>query len=190
MMKAILIAGGLMLLPAPLLAQAPAPAPTEQLDPAKIAAARALIDVVMPPAEMDSLFDNAMKPMMDNMQRTIMSSPSFTEAAGKDPKVLELVSELMERSNARTLATLKQNIPGMIDAMSRAYARRFTLAEMADAKVFFATPSGKAYMQKGMTIMSDPDVLAWQSSLMQSAMAGTKSDIDDILAKVEKAARK
>jgi Uncharacterized protein conserved in bacteria (DUF2059) len=64
-----------------------------------------------------------------------------------------------------------------MNAMSRAYARQFTLQEMADAKIFFATPSGRAYMSKAGGIMSDPDISKWQTDLMQSSMAENRTEV-------------
>jgi hypothetical protein len=57
-----------------------------------------------------------------------------------------------------------------VTAMTRAYARRFSLAELADMKRFFASPSGQAYVQKSPTVMSDPDVMRWSQTMITRAL--------------------
>lgn len=169
-------------LAAPVAAQA-APAPTAAPDPAKLAAARALIDVVMPPEARDGMVDAMLRPMMANLQQGLMSNPMFQKDMA-DPKRRAVFDRFLAQRNEATLAKLRAGLPGMFTAMERAYARRFTIEQMADAQAFFATPSGRAYMREGMTIMSDPDVQAWQRTLMQDAMGDMRGEIAQLIAEL------
>jgi hypothetical protein len=166
-------------------APAPAPAPVEAPDPARIVAARALIDVVMPPEARDGMIDAMLKPMMTNVQQAVLNNPMFGKEISADPKLRAVFDGFLARRTEATLAQLRAGLPGMFAAMERAYARRFTIQQMADAQAFFATPSGRAYMREGMTIMSDPDVMAWQRTLMQDSMGDMKGEIARLMTELE-----
>ena len=72
----------------------------------------------------------------------------------------------------------------MIDAMSRAYARRFTVEQMAELRTFFTTPTGRAYMAQATTIMSDPDIAAWQQQMMNSTMTRVMGETRKMVAEL------
>jgi hypothetical protein len=65
----------------------------------------------------------------------------------------------------------------MVPAMAAAYARRFDVAQLREIRRFFETPVGRAYVRGSATIMSDPDVAAWQRGLMASSMSGVQEDV-------------
>jgi hypothetical protein len=166
---------------------APTPAAAETLDPAKLAAARALIDIVMPPQTRDGMIDAMLKPMMANVSQAALSNPMFAKEIGDDPKLRAVFDRFLARQTDTMLARLRAGLPGMFAAMERAYSRRFTVQQMADAQAFFTTPSGRAYMREGMSIMADPDVQAWQRSLMQGSMGNMQGEIAALLAELEAA---
>ncbi len=182
-MKYLILSVALSIIACPATAQTGATVQTPEL--ARLAAARELIDVVMPPADRDAMIENIIHPMLANIRRAVMEMPRMKAGVDNNPKLIAVLDGFMERQNARTLKQLQTGLPGMFDAMMRAYARRFTITEMADAKAFFATPSGRAYMQKGMTIMNDPDVQAWQRDLMQSSLSRVGADIDALVKELD-----
>ncbi len=61
-------------------------------------------------------------------------------------------------------------MPALFEAYDRAYARRFTLAQLGDLKAFFATPTGQLYTTRRAVAAGDPDVAAANQSLMTGAM--------------------
>ncbi|WP_294331027.1 DUF2059 domain-containing protein [uncultured Sphingomonas sp.] len=158
--------------PLPALAQtaqtAPAPAP----DPARIAAAQALIARIMPPARINETVDQMMRPMMANLRNAMLSNPEMQQALEKMPKAKATFDTFLDDEFARSIALTKQWMPTMLEAMARAYARRFTTAQMAEIGAFFDTPTGKVYAAQASTIMADPDMLAAQRTMMTKAMEG------------------
>jgi hypothetical protein len=167
------------LAPAPVLAQvAPAaPATAGAVDPARLAAARALIDVLMPPATREQMMQGMMTPMLANLRRGMEENPQFAASIGRDPRVKTMFDQFMTRQEARTTQLMRAALPGMVPAMAAAYARRFDVAQLQEIRAFFETPTGRTYMQASFTIMSDLDVAAWQRQLMAQSMGHVQEDV-------------
>lgn len=170
-----------LLMPGAALAQAPAPtattAPVGGLDPARLAASRMLIDQIMPPASREKMIEQLVGPMMENINRVVARDQNIARLTGKNPRVQAAVSQFMQRQASRTRATLRAGLPAMSEAIDRAYARRFDLQQLRELSAFFATPTGRAYLEAAPALMSDPDLLAWQSGLMTKSMATIQDDV-------------
>ena len=166
----------LLLAGAPASAQTPpaSVAAAAPVDPARLAAARDLMDTLMPTATRARIIDEMVRPMMANIQRAITQDPDFVKSFNDDPRARDLFKQFM------TLTTLNAAMPGMWEATARAYARRFDVAQMDEIKRFFATPTGHLYMQQSLTIMSDPDIAAWQSEMMQRSLRTVQADVADL----------
>jgi hypothetical protein len=156
-----------------------APAVTPAADPARLTAARDLIDILMPPATRAQMVESMMTPMLANLRQGMTQNPDFAKAMNGDPRVKALFDTFMARQQTRTTTMMRDALPGMSDAMARAYARRFDVAQMREIKAFFQTPTGRLYMQQSYTIMADPDVGAWQRTMMANSMTGVQADVAD-----------
>ena len=141
-------------------------------EPARLAAAQALIAKIMPPERINDTVDQMMRPMMANLRNAMLSSPEMQQALAKTPKVKATIDTFIDNELARSIALTKQWMPTMLDAMARAYARRFTAAQLMEIGAFFDTPTGKVYAAQASTIMADPDMLAAQRTMMTKAMEG------------------
>jgi hypothetical protein len=162
----------LALLPAPLAAQSPPPAPAPAPEPAaaNVAAAAEVVDLILPPTMRDQMMEQLMGAMMQGMTNAMMESPELREAFQREPRARPVFENALARQQTETMTLIKSEMPGMVTAMTRAYARRFSLAELADMKRFFASPSGQAYVQKSPTVMSDPDVMRWSQAMITRAL--------------------
>src|SRR3546814_3118299 len=49
--------------------------------------------------------------------------------------------------------------PPMRDGLAKAYARKFTGAQLTDLNSFLATPTGKLYAGEWMALQADPEVM-------------------------------
>jgi hypothetical protein len=169
----------------------PAPAATassvQALDPARLAAAKAMIDVIMPPDVREAMVEGMVRPMMANIQQAVLSNPKLEAQLGAGTKARAIFDRFIARQNEQILGKLRAGMPGMFDATTHAYARRFTIEQMRDVSVFFSTPSGRAYMQQSMTIMADPDIQAWQRMLMQNSLSDLDSELATFAAEIEAA---
>ncbi len=163
---------------APAVAQtAPAaPVASPAVDPARLAAAQRLFDVIMPPATRQQMMQAMLQPLLGNISKGMTSNPQFAQAMSADPKVAAAFDRFMAQQQARTIEMIQTSLPQMVQAMSRAYARRFDVAQLGELERFFRTPTGAAYLRESMTIMSDPDVAAWQRTMMTDSMNRVQQD--------------
>lgn len=174
-----------LLSPAATAAQGVPPAPASApVDPARLTAARSVIDQIFPPATRAQMVQGMMTAMMGNIRQSMSRNPQFASAIESDARVKALFDRFLDRQMTRSNEVMRAGLPGMADAMAHAYARRFTLAQLHDLSVFFASPTGQVYTQASLTIMSDPDVAAWQGGLMNQTMSHLQQDIADFTKEV------
>lgn len=172
----------------PLAAQtAPEAESQATIDPARVAAGKALLNVIMPPETREAMMDQMMTGLMANIQQGFAGKLGALGDLKDKPEVEAIFDRYMARQQRNTIDMLKENLPGMFDAMANAYARRFTVAQMEETQRFFATPTGQIYMKESVMIMSDPDIAAWQRQLMTKAMEKAPAEIE-IMTKELKAA--
>lgn len=158
-------------------AQPPVAAAQAEPDPARLAAAKRFVDLIMPPAERESMIRTMLTPMMANMRNTLTQSPMFA-AIGDSERKRTVLDQFLARQNDRSMALLSEMLPGLMEVMARAYARRFTLDQFADLQRFFETPSGRAYITIAPAVMGDPDILGWQRSMMTRSIEGMPAEME------------
>ena len=178
MMKSVMIALALTV-------ATPALAQDAPLDVARVASAKVLLDVVMPPAKREAMIDGIMRGMMSNITQMMTSSPEMTAAFNGDERATAIFAKFMTRQQEDSIKMLKENFPGMMDAMANAYARRFTTAQMADMQTFFETPTGQVYIDQAATIVTDPDIAKWQRDLMAKGFARLPKDVEAMMAEIK-----
>jgi len=173
-----LIGAMLLATAAPCAAWAQVATPSQAaLDPARVAAARELMDILLPPASRDQMMQGMIVPLMTNLRQGMTQNPQFQATMRSDPRIKPMFDQFVARQEARTTALMRDALPGMVPAMANAYARRFDLQQLRDLRTFFETPTGRAYMQASFTIMSDPDIAAWQRQTMAQSMSHIQEDI-------------
>jgi hypothetical protein len=161
------------------------PATAAAPDPARLAAAQALMSRIMPADKRDAMVEQMLRPMMENIRGAVLSGPKFEAARADNPKLAATVEAFMKEEFERSIETMKAAMPAMIDAMARAYGRRFTLDQLQALDTFFQTPAGRAYVEVAPTIMTDPDLLAVQRSMMTDAMTGLQQRLAALSAKID-----
>ncbi len=174
--------------PSPAVLTPPVPAP--EPEPARLTAAKDLLAILVPESRREYIANQAVGSVNSMTLTSIMSSPFIRQGGAKDPDVQAAIKDFMTRRQTATSALVRGDLPAMLTAMERAYARRFTVAEMAEIKAFFLTPAGKAYAEQSQNIMADPDVVAWQQDLMKRVMADTQRDVPGLVAKFKAAEEK
>ena len=162
----------------------PAAAP---VDPARLAAARGLIDEIFPPKRREAMIDSMLRPMMANIRRVVAESPKFGAGSNANSTSDVIIDQFMRDQEKTMFTQLHESLPGMVDAMAHAYARNFTVAQLTDLKQFFTTPAGQAYVEKVPKIMGDPSVLAWQRKVMMQSMGKVKANMASLETKLEAA---
>jgi len=166
---AALLLAAATLAPLPAKAQT-APAPAADIDPARLAEARKLIEIMMPAALREQMIDGIVSGVGQTMTQTLLNDPELKKLMDEKPGARDVVMRFLDRQQQYTRDEMRANLPDMLEAMARAYARRFTVAQMREMGAFFATPTGQFYITQSYTILSDPDVTAWMQQLMRRSM--------------------
>lgn len=147
-------------------------------DPARLAAARPVIDKLWPLGTYRRMMDGTMSKMMDGMMASMfdMKAADMAGMAGadgkavgdksmgqlaaeKDPHFRERMKITMDTMMSEMLPIMERMEPTIRDSLSRVYAGRFTVPQLGEMNAFFATPTGKAYADQAMTMFMDPEVM-------------------------------
>lgn len=168
--------------------------PLSEEQEARVPAAMALIDVMMPEGfyadMMSEMMSSTMGPMLEIMSGAggaelilgsrLMVDPQVTEALSGDEKT-ELAALLDPAFNQRgsVMQSLMNDLmveaavliePGFKEGMAKAYAVRFDEAQLAEIATFFATPTGTLYAQENIKLMADPQVMSASMQAMPQMM--------------------
>lgn len=192
------------------IAQPPAAVPpagvAAPLDPARIAAARPVIAKLWPSGTyqrmMDSVMTTAMQTTMSNMYG--MKAADMAGLAGDkadtvrkavgdrtvgevveaaDPAFRERMRLTTEVMSREMIALIVKVEPSVQEALVRAYARAFTVAQLDELTRFFATPTGGDYAARSMMLYADPEMMAAMQVFVPEMMRA----MPGILAKVQAA---
>jgi hypothetical protein len=193
MTRRIALLAATMLALAPLTAQAqdkapaPAPIPVAQLDAATVVVAKAF-----PVGTYKRMMGQTMDKLMGGMMDSMMDMPvaELAQMGGLSPdKIGEMdktsLAEIMaiydphfrERSQIgmRAMMTsmtgvMEQMEPRFRAGLARAYARKFSAAQLADLGRFFDTPTGSVYAAESMLLYMDPEVMGEMQTMVPELM--------------------
>lgn len=175
-----------------LIAALPSAMAQQAADPARVAAARPVVDKIFPAGTYKRMMGGALSKMMDGMLGGVMHMPiaelarmsgiPASKLTGVSQASLEQVSAIVdphfrERTKLGMDAMMAQMgelmngfEPRVRDALTRAYARKFDTRELGEINAFFATPTGSRFASEYMAMSTDPDVLAEMQALMPEMM--------------------
>ncbi|WP_404336067.1 DUF2059 domain-containing protein [Sphingomonas sp. MMS12-HWE2-04] len=201
LLAALLLAGAM-----PACAQTAAPAPAAA-DPARLAAAQAVVGKLMPAGIYKRLMGATFDQLMDTMTDSMGAMPAdelvrLTGISKADAEALgdATIGEVMDIYDPHWSQRLKLGTRAMGDAMSgvmsemepvlrdalaRAYAREFSAAELAEMSRFFATPAGNHYADQSLALAMDPEMVKAMTGLMPKMI----DHMPDMVAKAEAATK-
>lgn len=188
----------------PAAGQTPAPA-AANADPARIAAARPMVEKLFPVGTYKRMMGETMSKMMDGMMGGMMKMP-ITQIAGMSGVPADKLSELNQTSLEEISAIVDPHFrertklgmdammaamadmmegfePNVRDALTRAYARKFDVRQLGEINAFFATPTGNRFASEYMTMMMDPEIMGEMQALMPQLM----KKMPDMAARAKKA---
>jgi hypothetical protein len=201
-MKSICIALALATA-APTLAQTPAAAPTAAkpaLDPERLALAGKAVEAMIPPGTMQRMMKHSMGGMENALMGGMLDMKASDVCAEKcDPKdkgktLRQAMAEkdphfeermrITNRVMADEMGAIFTRMePRLKSAMTRAYARRFTVAELTEINLFFASPAGASFARQSFEMSTDPEMTAEMMAFMPEMM----KDMPAIAEKLKKA---
>jgi hypothetical protein len=178
-----------------------------EVDPARLAAARPVINRIWPLGTyarvMHGMMDQVMQSTLGSMYDMRMDdvaamtgtdSKATAALKGKtmgeallaeDPAYKERMKITMDVMMGEMTRIMTDVEPDVREALAHAYARRFTVEQLQDLDRFFATPTGSAYASESMTIMMGPDM----AKVMQSFVPHMMKEMPTIMAKLAEATK-
>ncbi|MEE4153023.1 MAG: DUF2059 domain-containing protein [Erythrobacter sp.] len=177
----------------------------EPLSPAQEAVlplAGEVVAQVFPEGTYARMMGDTMQPMMESMIGSFTEMPAnqiakltglygedFAQLDGAkidaamaiiDPAFEERSQEIGRVTIGLVTDVMTEIEPAYRAGLARAYAVRFSEAELADLKRYFATPVGAKYARESMLIYADPQVMSAMNELMPAIMNLMPRMIDEI----------
>jgi len=161
---------------------------------ARLPAAQLVIGKVFPPGTFGKMMDESMKPMLEGMMggalgetdtlKTLsglsgrnqidlmgMDDTAKAEAIALiDPYAAQRQDAMLEATLNFTGKLMNRIEPSYRAGLERAYAKRFSVEELAEINRFFATPIGGKYAGESMIIAMDPQVMSAMNDMVPAMM--------------------
>jgi hypothetical protein len=209
MFRPLILLGACALTPVmPVHAQAQAATTTTTIDPARLAAARPVVEKFLPEGTYKRLMGDTMSRMMDGLLGSAMKMPvrQIASISGLAPEKLAQLSDasieqvtaivdphFKERSKRGmdamfgAMADMMDSFePRVRDALTRAYARKFEASQLVEIDRFFQTPTGGKFAAEYMSMFMDPEIMTEMVGLMPEMM----KKMPDMVKKAEEATAK
>lgn len=174
-------------------------------DPARVAAARPVVEKLFPVGTYRRMMDGTMSKMMDSMIGGMMKMPIAQIArisgvpadrlSSMNETSLEQVSAIIDpHFRERTKLGMDAMMGSMTDlmdgfepnvrsALTRAFARKFDVRQLGEINAFFTTPTGNRLASDYMSMMMDRDIM----NEMQALMPQMIKKLPDMAEKAKKA---
>lgn len=189
-MKYAIVALALASAAMPVMANPASPPPTQAapakppIDPERLALAKQAVAAIIPPGTMQKVMKDSMGGMEEMMLKGMFDmkgSDLGVDGEGKDKTLREAMAEkdphfeerlrITNRVMAEEMGVIFTRLePRMVEGMSRAYARRFTVAELTEINRFFASPAGASFARQSFELMSDPEMMSEMMAFMPEMM--------------------
>lgn len=179
--------------PAAALAQtAPVTAPAAAPDPERLAIARDVAGKLMPDGIYERMLGQNFSQMMESMVGSASDIPlrEFAATSGMDAdevaalgtvtlrEVMAIYDPHWQERQQRMVRAMTVEVsklmstfePKVREALARAYAREYPLAELQALQRFFETPAGAHYAGTSMEVMMGPDMVGAMSDVMPQMM--------------------
>lgn len=156
---------------------APVSAGPDELDPAKLAVARDIIAVVLPPDQREKIMTSVLDSMLKSMLAGALQGEGVQDDMNANPKLRAVFERFIARQRELAIGDIHDAVPGLVEAYAHAYARMFSLEDLQAIKVFVQTPAGAHFVQRGPSLLADPDVADWQRRLAAKGMGRQQSEI-------------
>lgn len=156
--------------------------------PAQIAAAKPVVEKLFPVGTYRKLMGGTMTRLMDSMIGPALDMP-VADIARMSGVAQDKVAAMDKATMGQVMAILDPHFrdrmrvgmnammgamaevmtgyePRIRDALTRAYARRFSASQLGELNAFFATPTGGTYAAESMSLFMDPEIMAEMQAVM------------------------
>jgi len=175
-------------------------APTP-IDAARLSAARPVVLKLFPVGTYKRMMGETMSKMMDAMLGSAMTLPIAQIAAISgvpsqqvveigETKLGEITAIVDPHFRQRSKAGMDSMMGGMAqmmdgyepkvrDALTRAFARRFSTTELGEISTFFATSTGNRFAGEYMMMFMDPEIMREMQALMPDMMKNMPKMVEE-----------
>ncbi|WP_228383653.1 DUF2059 domain-containing protein [Sphingopyxis fribergensis] len=151
------------------------------IEPARLALAQKTMGALIPAGSLERMMDNlygkmfktimgefgGQSDLMLSIQTGVESDQIATLDEATKGKVADMFDPHRKEREDQITKVIKPLIsevlgdmePPMREGMSKAYARKFTAAQLTDLNGFLATPTGALYANEWMALQADPEVM-------------------------------
>ncbi|WP_447756506.1 DUF2059 domain-containing protein [Sphingopyxis fribergensis] len=151
------------------------------IEPARLALAQKAMGALIPSGSLEKMMDNlygkmfktlmgefgGQSDMMLSIQTGVESDKIATLDEATKGKIADMFDPHRKEREDQITKVVKPLIsevlgdmePPMREGMSKAYARKFTAAQLTDLNSFLATPTGTVYASEWMAVQADPEVM-------------------------------
>jgi len=161
-----------------------APVAKPAIDPERLALAKQAVAAIMPAGTMQRVMKNSMGNMEEMMLGSMFDMKGTdlgVTGEGKDKTMREAMAEkdphfvermrITNRVMADEMGVIFTRMePRIAEGMARAYARRFTVAELTEINRFFASPAGASFARQSFELSTDPELTSAMMSFMPEMM--------------------
>ncbi|MXP48022.1 DUF2059 domain-containing protein [Altererythrobacter luteolus] len=159
---------------------------------ARLPEAQLVVASIFPEGTYAKMMGDTMEPMMGSIMDAMVQMPTgeLAELTGlpvselenmgetaindamaiMDPAYQERTRRIAETSVKMMTDVMTEIEPGYRDGLARAYAVRFSVAELKELNAFFTTPTGSHYAAESMLIYADPQVMSAMNEVMPAVM--------------------
>lgn len=172
----------------------PLPAP----DPERLAIAERLVDCIWPVGTMQRIVETTMSTTVDAAaglgelstasaadggdkaeRRAQHEARTGRPLRGAPPPAPTPAEPSMADMAAIMAPIYAQMEPPMRAALTRIYARRYTVQQLGELEAFFSTPTGAAYAADSLTLMNEPEMVAGLTEAMGAMMSAIPNAMMD-----------
>lgn len=171
------------------------------IDPVRLTLAKKTTAQIMP----DGIYSKIMDDMMTKVFGVMLAQPggmsdleiSLTTGveaseAGLDEAKRKAITDLLDPNHAKRASMMQASLKPMMDKMARtveppmreglarAYARKFSAAQLTELNGFLATPTGSFYASESFLLQADPEVMQAVFSVMPAMMGDMMNPAADI----------
>ena len=192
---------------APVHAQPAPAAPASDIDPQRLTLAKSTVDGIWPNGTYSKMINQMMSGTMEQMMGSFMDMSEAdmaktlgveAKAAGKSPPSKETIREKIRKEDPYfeermrlTNKVMGEEMgrigaimePKMREGLTKAVAKRFSVAQLGDINRFLATDSGRAFGIEMMLLWVDPDVF----KSMMSSVPELMKEMPAVMKRVEAA---
>lgn len=131
-----------------------------------MALASQIVDLGYPEDNREELFFAAMDQTVSQMRLAV--APSLPS---DDAGAIAILDEWIVEYTGESKEVLRKHIPAIMNGMTQAYAKIFTVEELTDILAFVETPSGKKFFELSPAVLGEPSFANANQKYMDETMS-------------------